>query len=284
LSLLEIYRVYTSYVGDPRYVYKLCSSRWIVILEKLPDTLCNEGRSNVIDMKYAKFRADKLLVVMIFEADKPTTKTQTITTQHKNIKTTYTVGKSVVPDFYDPRPNEVCSGGIHYFTTVDGAYYYRDPPNGYSGRWFAWNDAGKRMLDIDVSAESPFIDSSISDRLKNLSVKTTKYGDLVAIESNSVLTNTSTNTLINISTDPTSGQELKLSLEDNLSNYDTNNNSTREPDSNLIVFMKKRRILPRPTEEELTELRKISVKDKKKVSGHRQAKSDTVDLVGLTRD
>ena len=58
---------------DPSYVFKSCSHVWIVVLQKLPDTITNESRS-VADPNCAKFRADKLSVVdIIHKFDQTTT-------------------------------------------------------------------------------------------------------------------------------------------------------------------------------------------------------------------
>jgi hypothetical protein len=50
------------YINDTKYVYKTCGN-FIVVLEKLEDTLTNENRSNVSqngdDKLYAKYRANK---------------------------------------------------------------------------------------------------------------------------------------------------------------------------------------------------------------------------------
>ena len=48
--------------------YKKCGD-YIVTMKKLPDTITNESRRNVVDPLYAKFRADKLMVVSIEHKD-----------------------------------------------------------------------------------------------------------------------------------------------------------------------------------------------------------------------
>ena len=56
--------LYVTKYNDSSYVFKSCSHDWIVVLQKLPDTITNESRS-VVDADCAKFRANKLLVVDI---------------------------------------------------------------------------------------------------------------------------------------------------------------------------------------------------------------------------
>ena len=55
---------YVTKYNDSSYVFKSCSRDWIVVLQKLPDTITNESRS-VVDLNCAKFRANKLFVVDI---------------------------------------------------------------------------------------------------------------------------------------------------------------------------------------------------------------------------
>lgn len=43
--------------------------KYLIVLEKLPDTLTNEGRQNVYSMNRARFRADKLFVHKIINID-----------------------------------------------------------------------------------------------------------------------------------------------------------------------------------------------------------------------
>ena len=58
----------SEYIDDKKYVYKICGD-YIVVLEKLPDTITNENRSNISQIDdnklYAKYRANKLLVKQI---------------------------------------------------------------------------------------------------------------------------------------------------------------------------------------------------------------------------
>ena len=62
-KLVHIVDIVDRYI-DPSYVFKSCSRDWIVVLQKLPDTITNESRF-VVDADCAKFRANKLQVVDI---------------------------------------------------------------------------------------------------------------------------------------------------------------------------------------------------------------------------
>src|SRR5271154_2930983 len=76
--LEELKKFCTKY-DDPDYVYKKCTSilhgkyetNWIIIMKKLVGVITNEERKGVKDANKAKFRANKLKVVAIFNANDP---------------------------------------------------------------------------------------------------------------------------------------------------------------------------------------------------------------------
>lgn len=157
------------YSNNTQYVYKLCShksrsikrsikKRWLVILKKLDETQTNEGRLiKNEDIKknssYAKFRANKLMVIKIINIYNQKITRKFIVNIFIDVKNysskhiTYNVGEVVVPDFYDENINKICSGGIHYFKTIVAAYYFRDVPNKYTGIWIEWFDNGVKRLE-----------------------------------------------------------------------------------------------------------------------------------------
>ena len=104
-------------------VFKSCSRNWIVVLQKLDDTICNEHRTNVVNPLFAKYRANKLKVLDIF--NKFTHKTTDTVTNSIHTATTieYSVGKNVCADKYDLNENNICTTGIHYFKHPEVAYY-----------------------------------------------------------------------------------------------------------------------------------------------------------------
>src|SRR5271156_732219 len=71
--LNELLAKYAHYIKNKRYVYKLCCDvksddkrkMWIVIMQKIKGTKTNEGRTEVRNYKFAKFRANKLKVMEI---------------------------------------------------------------------------------------------------------------------------------------------------------------------------------------------------------------------------
>jgi antitoxin component YwqK of YwqJK toxin-antitoxin module len=55
--------------------------------------------------------------------------------------TEYKKGEIVYPDHFD-ESSIVCSNGIHYFKSVDAAYYYGQPHPNYTGSWIVYTDNG----------------------------------------------------------------------------------------------------------------------------------------------
>lgn len=167
-TLNKLYKLYSKYTKNPLYVYKICcdalgketpstymdgsfSKKWIVIMKKISDTETNENRDGVIDDLYAKFRANKLLVVKIININNPKLTKKYIVNEYHcayygTLKLKYEVKKIVTPTFYDKDPNNICSGGIHYFKSLKAAYYYRDCPENYTGRWHAWHTNGRKRI------------------------------------------------------------------------------------------------------------------------------------------
>ena len=116
-QLNNIKALYAKYIKDG-CVFKTCGNT-IVIMRKLPDTKDNEARQ-VVDHNCAKFRADKLEVVLIFDIFNPTVTydvAQNSAYTEKIIE--YKVGKVVSVDDYEDNIEKVCAPGIHYFNTID---------------------------------------------------------------------------------------------------------------------------------------------------------------------
>jgi hypothetical protein len=141
--LKEIKLLYKHYIDDPQYVYKICSDSWIVIMKKLPDTITNEERHNVIDPRYAKFRADKLDVCIIFSVADPLKTQKSIMNTRGNKTLLYTINEIVKPDCFDNEPDIVCTTGIHYFKSICAAYYFRQMSFLWTGNWITWYENGQ---------------------------------------------------------------------------------------------------------------------------------------------
>jgi antitoxin component YwqK of YwqJK toxin-antitoxin module len=140
------------YIVESKYVYKLCKNKrkkdnligprkWLVILEILDSTITNEDRNNIVDKRFAKFRANKLKVIKIINTNKPNLVTKKIRNVFGNKYLVYEVGKIVEIDNYEKNKNQVCASGIHYFKTIDPAYYY-DSRIFKNGEFYIWDDNG----------------------------------------------------------------------------------------------------------------------------------------------
>jgi antitoxin component YwqK of YwqJK toxin-antitoxin module len=150
-TLDRIKKTYAAYIADPKCVYKLCKNEWLIILQSLPSTRTNAGRSNIKHQKYAKCRADILKVLKIVNIDDENTierydHQRASSTSHDNTiitnLTTYIVNENVQPDSFDDDLEKVCTNGIHYFESIDRAFLYRTRLRDYTGTWITWQDNG----------------------------------------------------------------------------------------------------------------------------------------------
>jgi antitoxin component YwqK of YwqJK toxin-antitoxin module len=124
------------------FVYKSCD-KFIVVLAKLPQTMTNEARSNIVDKRYAKFRADTLFVVKIVHKMDQDKKINSVTnTIHYDKKIIYESGKTINVEDYDENMEEICSTGIHYFLSYKAAFFYE------SDTKFKWSDNGRKESKI----------------------------------------------------------------------------------------------------------------------------------------
>ena len=159
--LSRLKKTYKKYINDDQYVYKMCNDEWIVIMRKLKptrkrtraqlkntdpvieiETKTNESRSHVSDPMYAKFRANVLYVIKIVNANNGGEIQEVINNNYRTTK--YVVGQNVVPDHFDDRLDCIMTSGIHYFKTIEAAFYYfRSIPPDFTGKWKRWNDCGK---------------------------------------------------------------------------------------------------------------------------------------------
>jgi len=146
----NILNSYLAYTQDPQYVYKKCRDDYIVILRKPLFVNTNENRKSVKNPSYAKFRADRLEVVLIFNAIEPT---NTVTTAYSiyDYDFKYEVGK-LINDTYDINSEVICGQGIHYFKTIQAAYYYEISPTmltNHFGRYVRYHDNGNIHYSIE---------------------------------------------------------------------------------------------------------------------------------------
>lgn len=152
-NLEILLKTYKSYVDDPSYVYKKCVNTadpnydrcWLVIMRKNNDTnmKTNESRSCVVDSRYAKFRANELKVIEIVNVNAPHITVPMIINCYAGISMVYKVGEMVVAPEYCEFVDIICSAGIHYFKTLDAAYFYEFSPDKHIGNQYVWDCNGK---------------------------------------------------------------------------------------------------------------------------------------------
>jgi antitoxin component YwqK of YwqJK toxin-antitoxin module len=146
-ELKAIREICTQYTDDPSYVYKYCEGH-LVVMQKTEDTLTNESRSGVADPMYAKYRASELMVVRIIRVDHfdPTIDEIINFSRFENYATRmlYQVGTIARPDGFDQNLENVCSNGVHYFKSLERAFYYGHYTMRYqiTGQWVGWGDSG----------------------------------------------------------------------------------------------------------------------------------------------
>jgi AMP-activated protein kinase-like protein len=128
------------------FIYKSCG-KWIVVMEKLPETLTNECRPNIFNKSYAKFRANTVRVIKIVNKLDPNSfHTDTCFAQQKSARMkdktinsvtntmyaqksqTYAPNEIIIIDDFDPIVDKVCSTGIHYFYSYKAAFFLNHHP------------------------------------------------------------------------------------------------------------------------------------------------------------
>lgn len=148
-SLEELKKECEKFVG-PKFTFKLCNDdktleKYLVVMVKDEKTKTNEGR-NVLDSKFANYRANALRVIKMFNLNDKTKKETKINHQSefyaKAPKTIYELNKIVSADSFNDDIDVVCSNGIHYYTTLEAAFFNRKTPANYTGEWMTHYDNG----------------------------------------------------------------------------------------------------------------------------------------------
>uniref|UniRef100_A0A6C0ECD2 Uncharacterized protein n=1 Tax=viral metagenome TaxID=1070528 RepID=A0A6C0ECD2_9ZZZZ len=125
----QIKLLYEKYIKDNTFVYKSCQ-KYVIILQKLHDTVTNENRTMVKDSNYAIFCANKLLVVEIFNKLVPYETINKISNKSFLNNMTYEKGKIIEVKKFDHWKTEynmsyVDKYGINYYNTLEPAYYHK---------------------------------------------------------------------------------------------------------------------------------------------------------------
>lgn len=143
-----IKEVYDQYIQDPTYVFESCRCDWIIIMQKLTDTMTDEIRP-VDDSDHAEYQANKLQVIVIFNKLDPKNTIDIIDSSiyyQKPIK--YEVGKIVSINDFCTDGNELSTKGIYYFKTIETAFYRNiDLLYNYMGKYYEWYHNGNKCVE-----------------------------------------------------------------------------------------------------------------------------------------
>jgi hypothetical protein len=140
------------YLINSIYVYKSCGE-YVVILERLLDTITNENRNNIPNEQskpFAKYRGNKFLVKDIFHKFNSTKKVSSISSSNFNQnKLEYEIGKIIIPDDFDTDLEKVCSNGIHYFLKLERAFYY-SLQKIQNGEYLEWYEMVNNVQNVHI--------------------------------------------------------------------------------------------------------------------------------------
>ena len=156
LRLEVLKSLYSEYIEDPEYVYKNCEDMYVIILKKRENTITNETRISLINPLHAKYRANTLDVVKVINViTLLQTDVTTCSSHNSHNEIEYRQGITVSTEF-DKNINRVCSKGIHYFKSIDCAFYYRQFKDNFTGLYYTWSMYGK-LTHIDLYNNGVFI-------------------------------------------------------------------------------------------------------------------------------
>jgi len=144
LLIDAIRQKYPDNIGQ--YFFKSCGKEWIVVMEKVGDSITNRSRLpfNNPNIQFAKYRANKLMVVdIIYKFNLNQTINEIYNSCYKNHIIKYIKGNIVTSDSFDKNTNEVCSNGIHFYETIDCAFYF-ELMRVENGKWTEWYDDGQK--------------------------------------------------------------------------------------------------------------------------------------------
>jgi antitoxin component YwqK of YwqJK toxin-antitoxin module len=138
---------------EGNFLYKSCSTdndSWIVVLQLADRSITNQCRLSIghPNRKYAKFRASKAKVIDIIHKFDQTKIIDSVKSSSHYYKIEYVKGTIVLPNAFDTNLSKVCSSGIHFFESIEAAFYYElDKLKNYTGHWTEWHQNGKKMAE-----------------------------------------------------------------------------------------------------------------------------------------
>ena len=147
---------------NEKKVFKSCDT-YIVVLEKLKDTITNEMRKDIFDIKRAQYRGNKFKVIDIIskvgiknkkEKENQINNIQEISSDYDS-KFVYRKNEIVKCNDYDTNIVQECSSGIHYYLSWNSAYYHRldkillEKDTQYTGKDYLWYYNGKILTETN---------------------------------------------------------------------------------------------------------------------------------------
>lgn len=151
-ALISLKEHCKQYLNNPTIVFKSCVYRrhsFIIVLQRIAGTITNEKRDDVLKPNSAKFRGNMFLVLDIIDKFK-----------HKSINLIFTwfegkqffyvkgrvssIFKYTENDFTGEYCDRVCFKGIHFFKSIERAFYH-DLPNVENGDYWSFYDNGFPM-------------------------------------------------------------------------------------------------------------------------------------------
>lgn len=142
MSLDALTEIVSNIPLNDTFVYKSCYP-YIVGLSIPFDAKTNEMRTNIFDPLYARYRADKLKVHFIVDRSTYTYVDNVHNTIYPNKRLQYTVGEIIQSDDYDDNIEAIRTKGIHFFKSLECAYYYEINTSQYTGILKKWSCDGK---------------------------------------------------------------------------------------------------------------------------------------------
>jgi hypothetical protein len=131
-ALISLKQRCSQYLNNPNIVFKSCvysNYSLIIVLQRLEDTITNEDRNDVLRPLSAKFRGNRFLVLDII--DKFTHKSYYFIFTFYDSKQFFYVKGNIVSiykytkdDFVGKHMNKVCWKGIHFFKSIERAFYH----------------------------------------------------------------------------------------------------------------------------------------------------------------
>lgn len=121
-DIRKIEAIYGEHLNSGKYGFKSCNSKWIIVLEKLEDTVTSEINHNYHEIKCALFRGSKFKVAAIFNKFDPLVRLNTITHKDGKIHSVYNVDEIIESKNFSTKSYSMT--GISYFVTIIPAFYF----------------------------------------------------------------------------------------------------------------------------------------------------------------